>query len=384
MRQAIGTARSVVGTFVVMDTITCLWAGPIHNERDAVENSAVSIAANRWQISFITRLSEKLSLVDNFSYLPQRAFPIGKLIPFDDCQLAASYSHQIRYLNVRGLREFSMAWGMIKKFTQLAAYPEILFTYNASFAHRSLGYIANRRGAIWVNIVADGGYCKRATLNVFLAHSHFLEAHIEESRKVYFPGGLGERFPTTPTDNLPRELGAPRVLLYAGSYSKWTGVENLLDDYLSVDRSVIPNVELHLYGFSPREHHKRLMLKRKDIVFHGLVDPFELSRAISAASVLVNPRPENLRGGDRNFPSKLLLYLESGQPILSTVTRSLGPAFLKHLVVYESGKSFGAGLMAALSRAEEGGNGVGRKSSIKDDAFSWDQGVQKILTAVGL
>jgi len=66
------------------------------------------------------------------------------------------------------------------------------------------------------------------------------------------------------------------------------------------------------------------------------------------ASVFVNPRPPHLPQNAYNFPSKVLVYLSFGKPIVSTWTGGLDPAYRDVLLVGEADE---AGLAAQIDQA---------------------------------
>jgi hypothetical protein len=64
------------------------------------------------------------------------------------------------------------------------------------------------------------------------------------------------------------------------------------------------------------------------------------------AAVLVNPRPPSYPGNRLNFPSKVLEYLSTGKPVVTTRTLSLAPEYDNVLLF--AGDDTAAGLAAAI------------------------------------
>jgi glycosyltransferase involved in cell wall biosynthesis len=75
---------------------------------------------------------------------------------------------------------------------------------------------------------------------------------------------------------------------------------------------------------------------------------------IHSASVLVNPRPHDVRGNEWNFPSKLLHYLSTLRPVASTITPGVAPEYRDYVAVIEdtSPAKINAAIDQCLDRPE--------------------------------
>ena len=72
------------------------------------------------------------------------------------------------------------------------------------------------------------------------------------------------------------------------------------------------------------------------IKYIGLLPRDELAERMNKADIFVNPRPSNIPGNERNFPSKLLEYLGYLKPIVSTMAQA-GPDYRDLLFVPRDG-----------------------------------------------
>lgn len=164
-----------------------------------------------------------------------------------------------------------------------------------------------------------------------------------------------------PTSRPPTRvaLGRP-VVIYAGGLHESYGVLSLVE---AVGHS---NGEwsLDVYGRGPVEEQVRAAaVANPRIRYRGLASSKELAEAYSAAALLVNPRPINVNFGNHSFPSKLLEYMASGTPTMTTRLPNLPADYLKHLVVSEDDPvSMAASIDGFLMELEQTRQAFGRSS----------------------
>lgn len=107
---------------------------------------------------------------------------------------------------------------------------------------------------------------------------------------------------------------APRVV-YAGGVSEEYGVGNLLE----AKRLSSQGFHLAVYGKGPIvDAVKRAAANDSDIEYGGFLDQRELQRAYEQADLLVNVRSPDQEFTKYSFPSKLIEYMLSGRPTLTT------------------------------------------------------------------
>lgn len=122
---------------------------------------------------------------------------------------------------------------------------------------------------------------------------------------------------------------SPFTIVYAGGLSKAYGVDRLIDAVLSFDTST--PVRLKLYGRGDQES-KIQQLSKQDsrIVYGGFVDTLKLLPKLCASDLLINPRPTNELFAQMSFPSKLIEYLATGRPVLTTRISSIPADMSEH------------------------------------------------------
>lgn len=106
------------------------------------------------------------------------------------------------------------------------------------------------------------------------------------------------------------------IVMYAGSLGRAYGVGVLLEAFAMLPG---PEYRLWLFGGGNMEDDIRAAAERDTrIEFAGYVLPEVVFRRSCEASILVNPRPSRQEFTPYSFPSKLLEYMASGTPVLTT------------------------------------------------------------------
>ncbi|MBU2677195.1 MAG: glycosyltransferase family 4 protein [Gammaproteobacteria bacterium] len=119
-----------------------------------------------------------------------------------------------------------------------------------------------------------------------------------------------------PAAALRAELGIPpdaRVILYAGNFKEYQGVDILVDSMSTVQQAH-PDVQLVLLGSSIGDNVDEITRRGKGAIIVCPRQPHDLVPVyLHMAQVLVSPRVS----GD-NLPLKLFEYLAAGKPIVAT------------------------------------------------------------------
>jgi glycosyltransferase involved in cell wall biosynthesis len=118
-------------------------------------------------------------------------------------------------------------------------------------------------------------------------------------------------------------------VLYAGGVSEEYGVLLLLDAF----KYVIGDVRLDICGSGPlvgRVQSDARLDPR--IRYLGVLPNQAVNELEQGSTMLVNPRLSNSDFVRYSFPSKLLEYMMSGRPVVSTVLPGIPPSYWSHLI----------------------------------------------------
>lgn len=143
------------------------------------------------------------------------------------------------------------------------------------------------------------------------------------------------------------------TILYAGGLTSAYGVDALIDAVQSIDS---PRVRLVLYGRGDQQERIADLASRDErFRYGGFVGEDELAPALMAADVLVNPRPVAKLFSVLSFPSKLIEYLATGRPVLTTRISSIPTTLAPYFnFIHEEGASGIRTALIGLLGAPEG------------------------------
>ena len=192
------------------------------------------------------------------------------------------------------------------------------------------------------------------------------------------------RPPATYLLDLPQPPAEPaaHAVYFAGSLSESAGVNFLLD---AIPHVTDPAIEFWFSGRGPLEGRlKQQAASDPRIRFFGFVSDDEYSTMLQKAAVLVNPRPSRLLENRYNFPSKLMEYMASGRPILSTATSDVAEHYGSGLIVLEDETPQGLARCLERSVALPAGTraALGARARAAVDGATWRIEAERILAFI--
>jgi glycosyltransferase involved in cell wall biosynthesis len=333
-----------------------VWLGPAFTISEALAAAALAPAASRWQQGFLTALSEAGVDVRIVASHTERMWPRGPLsTSLQSGEFFGLPRVVVPFLNVPLIRERSLKQQYEKALDAACSGsnpPDVIATYNAYPSVADACRIISQRHSIpWVPFLLDHERPDPDWKNVLqavtgssgvvlLSHWGFVNAPIPI--KLHLDAGVSQ---------VPgiQETGiSSRVVLYAGSLHKWGGIDLLLDSLAFVQT---PTVKVVIVGRGASPSLLRRFAATPTVQYLGGVSEDRLAELTREAEILVNPRPSGVSGNEMNFPSKLVHYLESLKPVVTTLTPGVSPEY-EDLVIAaadDSPKGFAAALDRGLS-----------------------------------
>lgn len=144
-----------------------------------------------------------------------------------------------------------------------------------------------------------------------------------------------------------------KVCLYSGSLSRSTGIETLVQSFML---PVLSKIELHIYGAGNyAEELKMISLENPNIKYFGVESNTTVINKQKSANLLINPRPSNIYYGAYSFPSKLMEYMASGTPVLTTKLPGIPLEYYDylHVIIDETPEGFASAITEALNKNEQ-------------------------------
>lgn len=136
------------------------------------------------------------------------------------------------------------------------------------------------------------------------------------------------------------------VVMYAGALREEYGLKILIDGYMKYNNA---NSELWIYGDG--DYSSEIINKSKidnRIKFFGKVDNAVILDNEKKASLLINPRPTKLEFTRYSFPSKIMEYMSSGTPVLTTKLPTIPNEYKDYL--YFINKETSTGITNSLNK----------------------------------
>jgi glycosyltransferase involved in cell wall biosynthesis len=184
-----------------------------------------------------------------------------------------------------------------------------------------------------------------ASSGVFVTSQHMVKDNLVWSDKEYLViEGISNSSALTAEEG-NSSPDRKKVIFYAGGLNKAYGIVQLIEGFIASE----VDAELWLCGRGELEGYiTEVSSKHPAVKYLGFLSAAEVERIQSSASCLVLSRSPEQAYTRYSFPSKLLEYLVSGVPILTTRLAGIPDEYFKFVNVIEDSTSSGVG--AALKR----------------------------------
>jgi glycosyltransferase involved in cell wall biosynthesis len=323
-----------------------LWAAGILDESSLMRRKAASPAANRWQNGLICGLIDLGHQIECIAHMPEPLWPKGEAFPRGIHEFSKEIPFTIvPYINMPIVREFSLSFGYkraLKSWCRDNGAPYALVTYNLAPHSIEVGrYAQLKYGIKWIEICADHydpgvnwrNFSKRASLadgHIFLSSTAFVSAPFP--KKIHLDGGVNPLDFKNTSMHIDPRAARKKILLYAGMMSEWGGVSFLLRAFAKIKE---PSIELWICGQGENKDLQNATRLDKRIKAFGFLPEEDLVNLYQKADIFINPRPSSVAGNTMNFPSKILVYLSYGKPVVSTWTSGLSEDYRNVLEVID-------------------------------------------------
>ena len=315
-----------------------LWFGPVIKTDKVSVNNQQSPASNLWQMQQINALADLVNKIKVYSYIPLRSYPYGKLFS----PVGKEYNpemqenvclNQIMYINIKYIREYTLAFKMIFSIILKKDYKEnqIALFYNSSLHHRIISrFLRIFTNIKCIEIIADNYDSRSFDAHVYLSFGYYSSSIYD--KKYFFDQPA---FPMIDQvyDN---KILDKKNITYAGALSKYGGITEFAKLFISICETTkeLSELELTIVGHGTPDPLLIEMSNHKNINFYGFVSVEKLEEVLLLSDFFVNPRPM-LDENKRNFPSKIITYLQYGKPVISSETEGLSPKYREILYFFD-------------------------------------------------
>jgi len=123
-------------------------------------------------------------------------------------------------------------------------------------------------------------------------------------------------------------------IVYTGTLDKKYGIDRLVQAFYETKNN---NVELHLYGKGDYEENIKQALKEtKNIKYGGHLTKDKILDVQKNADYLINVRDPSEEFVKYSFPSKILEYMTSGTPVITTMLPGMPQDYAQHLIILKN------------------------------------------------
>lgn len=288
----------------------------------------LSNAANRFQMNFLKEMKKECE-INVYSYL---GIAVDENVQKELAKETGDVKIRFRTADrLRGVMRYKRA---VKQALKKA---DCLLTYNVTYAWMFASALARRLGKKSALILADysgeesyHSFARRlyARLQLKVIQKYDVVIGLSETTKRYLKpnqrflcveGGIDQDvydYFEESSDSGDQQGTGITTYMYAGILEPVTGADILIRAFSEINN---PSIRLKISGKGSLETLVQDAVKQDHrISYLGCVPYEEYLSNLKQADILVNPRNMNLPENENNFPSKIMEYLATGKPIIST------------------------------------------------------------------
>ena len=313
-----------------------LWLEGVFDEDTMFAFPTISPASNAWQKGFLAGLNQLGHKAEIIGFPYERIWPFGRLsVGCRQAALANGLSGTVvGYNNIPFLRDAFRYRNMLSAaenyFRNSEKKPDYQIVYSCLVratdetpSIRLANYIRDHYDVPWICIHADGEAPPGADGYVYLPWSNYQAAPASQS-SIHIDGGVPEIETRDSETSVTNEVPVEKILMYMGALTPHGGVTQLARAFSKINDE---EIQLWICGRGENPELKRIAEVDQRIKLHGFVEENELHRLANKAFAFANPRPNSFAPNKLNYPSKVLLYLAYGKPVISTFTDGLSPEY---------------------------------------------------------
>ena len=266
-------------------------------------------------------------------------------------------------------------WKIPHVYDMHSSLPQQFMNFNVThsrWVHRILRFFEKQALRSSDAIIAICPYLVEQVESAGVTHRVFVIENTPEAEGICSTEAVQKR-----RDWKQKEFGNRPVVLYAGTFEHYQGLDLLLESIQTVVNS-IPEVLFLLIGGEKEAvlYYRRLSEQlgaSKNVRLMEKIPPEEISPYLEIADVLVSPRKVGT-----NTPLKIYSYLRSGKPIVATNlvthTQVLNPDVA--ILTDPQPESFARGILEAL-QSPTAQNMADRARQMAEEKYSYNEYVAK-------
>lgn len=334
--------------------------------------AGMPIATHRFGWSLVRALRAAGNNVIPLSFAPANDFPHNTRVLFRPRHHSDSAGdiRELGFINVTGLKHVSRYFSARRALDRFAREEDldwvIVHGTNSSILHAA-AHVSRHRSFRFAAVLTDPAsmptrFDNRLTLALKKVDRRLITSALGKARAVvvlapdlastYAPGipalwmeGIASASGPSAKAAVPdrfSHLPWDRTVVYAGHLDKRYGTTDLAHAAANTRKGW----HVLFLGRGPQLNEVKACESSCDrVTYGGMVNDAELRSIYAQAAALVNPRRLDADFIRFTFPSKLLEYMRSGTPVITTKLPTLPPDFVPHLYLSDHGTE---GLMNSI------------------------------------
>ncbi len=318
-----------------------------------------SVAGNNMQLGLIKELYKNLDdRLKIITVYPTASYPTEKNILFRKKRIKINeniYSTLVSFINIPFIKEFTqcicVTWEVYKtirknkrcKILTFNARPSVSIPviflkkfYNIELicllADPPVD-IVNRKGLdkiskdIFWKIIefAITKYDKIIALNKEAIH-----IYAKDKQHIIIDGAIDGCY-IDKIETVQNKNNSAKVIVFSGALTEYNGIKELLESMKYVRDE---KIELHIYGDGNLKNYVEEKSKLNTNIFYkGIVTNEEMKKIQQVSNLLINPRRVDDLISRVTFPSKIIEYMLSGTPVLSTNLNGLTKDYIENIYI---------------------------------------------------
>lgn len=340
-----------------------IYVGSVVTDPDVEKYSGLSIAGNKMELGIINNIALRDDNLTVVSIPPIAPFPKDKILYFDAKKIDVRNENikYVSFLNIPLIKQFCQmldTYFLIAKTLKHTVDPVIL-SYNM-FPQNGIPVllISKIYKCNFVAIIADPPidevenravvsrliykYYNRFTewnikkcRNVVVLNKAVIKKYCPNARSIVVEGGI-EVNNLDEMKKIKKKVFDTRNIVYSGNISEYSGVMIAIEAMNHIKSN---DIHLHIYGDGPLASKvKTITQSKRNVIYHGKVSNLEMIEIQKEAWVLINPRIIDNPISKYTFPSKILEYMLSGVPIITSKLNGIEDEY-DNFLVYTEGDS---------------------------------------------
>jgi len=351
----------------VIDTLKILFFGSVIKPEDCTKYLGPSVAGNKMQLGIIKGLKKIHPNISVVTEIPIAAYPRERrvIIKANNIEIEEDIkASAVPFINIFFLKQISMIicafFVLLKWSIRNKKEKKIIITFNpfpyisvptilvskffnikkvCIFADPPIEVVKRKllgKMAKYIEIKSTEKNVKKYD-GIVVLNKKAAEKYAPDIKYVLVDGGfdIDDKPKNKPGGQwLKYSEGDIIDIVFSGGLYEYNGLINLVDAFKSIKNDYL---RLNIYGEGPlKEYIKKVSQEDCRIVYHGNVSNDKMLIIQQNAGILINPRPIDDAISLYTFPSKMIEYMLSGTPVVTTKLNGLTSDYLDKVFVIEN------------------------------------------------